>query len=101
MRISDWSSDVCSSDLHLVSPPPGEIIYAPLQPRDQRKLNWQQGNCRGTQDGILKKHEQEDRQESTALKQGQHKGITRESPDRLDLLDKHRYNLTTEIGRAS
>src|SRR3546814_8743532 len=28
MRISDWSSDVCSSDLGLISPPPHHDIYS-------------------------------------------------------------------------
>src|SRR3546814_7039610 len=38
MRISDWSSDVCSSDLDAVAVAAVEIVRFELQRRDRRRL---------------------------------------------------------------
>src|SRR3546814_7668309 len=42
MRISDWSSDVCSSDLRLVDRAEGEMVILRLQPREQIARNGRQ-----------------------------------------------------------
>src|SRR3546814_18221797 len=47
MRISDWSSDVCSSDLHLFAKLPLEIAVARRQqPRPRRRALGRGGQAR-------------------------------------------------------
>src|SRR3546814_17378145 len=44
MRISDWSSDVCSSDLPETSYPPLEILYNSIRPGNQDKSPGEPGH---------------------------------------------------------
>jgi hypothetical protein len=69
-----------------------------LQLGQQHKLNWQYGQCCGTQDRVLNEHEKQDRQKRTALQDWQRKDVRREATDGLDFLCENRDDLALVSG---
>ena len=69
-----------------------------LQLGQQHELNWQYGQCCGTQDRVLNEHEKQDRQKRTALQDWQRKDICRKATYGLDFLRENRDDFALVLG---